>query len=309
LNVTNDVSFNGNLIVGQTVYANKNMGIGRVPQYPLDVSGTTNIIGNLIVYNDVSFNGNLVIRNNLICGNITTNNNTINAGTGTISCGVLTASTTTAQPVSQLFTSSATSNNPTPTYILKVGSSTPHSTLNYPTNNFIWNYNSGGNWGAIGLDSASSTQITYDNNGVNIGSYAKPSNTSSNKLYVDGSANFNGSLTLSSGLKIQTPIAVSSVSNSLTINCNNYSFASYTLTMTESITGITFSNSVTGGQYIIYITNSSATSQPIYKSLGGSTIRTSYSSNLQVPPVNGSAIIKVYNQGTYFLLDGIVYTA
>jgi len=92
LTALSDVSFNGNLNVGQNVYINGvqlissqwtqingnlyytgNIGINMNadPQYNLDVSGTTNITGNTIIrgnvtaLSDVSFNGNLNVGQNV----------------------------------------------------------------------------------------------------------------------------------------------------------------------------------------------------------------------------------------------------
>ena len=71
--VTNDLSFNGNLNIGQTVYTNNirvgrpllGIAVGTNANSQLDISGTTILRGNLIVTNDVSFNGNLSIGQNI----------------------------------------------------------------------------------------------------------------------------------------------------------------------------------------------------------------------------------------------------
>jgi hypothetical protein len=58
--------------VGKNVIVNGNIGIGTTnPLYRLDVSGNTNITGNVIVTNDVSFNRNLNVGQNIIVnGNV-----------------------------------------------------------------------------------------------------------------------------------------------------------------------------------------------------------------------------------------------
>ena len=55
-----------NGVTSGNIYYTGNVGIGGGdPQYSLDVSGTTNIKGNLIIYNDASFNGNISVSRNI----------------------------------------------------------------------------------------------------------------------------------------------------------------------------------------------------------------------------------------------------
>jgi cytoskeletal protein CcmA (bactofilin family) len=91
LSIAKNINFNGSLTQNNApfttsqwttntssgnIYYSGNVGIGTTdPQFPIDISGRTNIRGNLTVSNDVSFNGNMSIAKNInFNGSITQNN-------------------------------------------------------------------------------------------------------------------------------------------------------------------------------------------------------------------------------------------
>jgi len=99
----------------------------------------------------------------------------------------------------------------------------------------------------------------------------------------------------------QPTILPLSSSSSLTINFNNISYKSFSLSMLDNITSITFQNCVINGNYTLFLTGSNFI---INKSLG-SNIKNNLSGNVMV---NGSFVIKIFFDGSTYYLNFISFT-
>ena len=78
------------------------------------------------------------------------------------------------------------------------------------------------------------------------------------------------------------------------------------MTLSANITGFTFSNTRSGGQYIIFITGGSS-AYTISNSLTGTpAIKTNYITALSVP-ANGKAILTCYYDGTNIFISSSTY--
>ena len=98
-----------------------------------------------------------------------------------------------------------------------------------------------------------------------------------------------------------TILTLSSSSSSLTINFLNIPCQSFSLTMSNDITSLTFQNGVKNGNYTIFLTGSNFI---INKSLG-SNIKTNLSGNIMVI---GSFVIKIFFDGNIYYLNFISFS-
>ena len=178
---------------------------------------------------------------------ISTNNANINAGTGTITsgsvtCGKINASISASSSVNNF--TYFNSNNSFSTQI-EVGKDETVSGCNV----FGYSYNSGAPYGFLGLYGASGTQICMDNNGVLIGSIAKPSNSTTYKLEVGGATYLNGVVTTNNNnINAGTgTVSCGPITNSGIITSTNYViFKNTAKTNTNSVF---FTNSGTNNQW------------------------------------------------------------
>jgi len=131
-----------------------------------------------------------------VSGGINTNNSSINAGTGTLTCGKINASIT-ADDNDNNFTF-FNSNSSVATQI-EVGKSEISG-----CNVFGWEPNNNDPYGYLGLFGATYTQICMDSAGVFIGEIKKPPISRTYKLQVDGATYLNGSITTGDSAKIIT---------------------------------------------------------------------------------------------------------
>jgi len=99
----------------------------------------------------------------------------------------------------------------------------------------------------------------------------------------------------------QPTILTLSSSSSLTINFNNISYKSFSLSMLDNITSITFQNCVINGNYTLFLTGSNF----IINKILGSNIKTNLSGNVMV---NGSFVIKIFFDGYIFYLNFISFS-
>jgi len=90
-------------------------------------------------------------------------------------------------------------------------------------------------------------------------------------------------------------------SSSLVVNFNNIPYKSFSLSMANNITSITFQNCIINGNYTLFLTGSNFI---INKSLG-SNIKTNLSGNVMV---NGSFVIKIFFDGSTYYLNFISFT-
>ena len=174
-----------------------------------------------------------------INGTITSNNNNINAGTGTINCGTLncTSETDSGSITCSGFTSTKNSsgsvgnviggfydnNTSAGSSIIQVGNNIALGTAQFGVS-----YTSTVPWGLIGGVGATNNYLTFDGNGYYFGAFQKPPNSSTYKLQVDGATYANGGLTSNGTVNIQNG---STLSNSVlqitpqstftSINCTN----------------------------------------------------------------------------------------
>ena len=84
-------------------------------------------------------------------------------------------------------------------------------------------------------------------------------------------------------------------SSSLVVNFNNISYKSFSLTMANNITSITFKNCIINGNYTLFLSGSNF----IINKILGSNIKTNLSGNTMI---NGSFIISIYFDGMIYFL-------
>ena len=116
---------------------------------------------------------------------------------------------------------------------------------------------------------------------------------------------FSGLPVFSSGIQLPIPSVVSS-SATPTFNCNNCSSATFTLTLSANVTGITFSNARAGGQYIVFVTGGGSVYTISNTLTGTPAIKTNYGTPLSVP-ISGKAILTCYYDGTNIFINSSSY--
>ena len=126
-----------------------------------------------------------------------------------------------------------------------------------------------------------------------------------NTQSISGLKTFSSIATFSSGLQQPIPSSLSS-SSTPTVNCNNYTYATFTLTLSANITGFTFSNARAGGQYMIFITGAASTFTISNTLTGTPAIKTNYATAITVP-INGKALITAFYDGTNIFIDCSLY--
>jgi hypothetical protein len=108
-----------------------------------------------------------------------------------------------------------------------------------------------------------------------------------------------------------TPTSLSATtfgSGILTVNFASKSVGIFTATLNANMTGISFSNGVTGGQYVIYVTASGGT-RTIASTLSGTTNRTNYTASGAVSvATTATGIITITFDGTRYLIATSSYS-
>ena len=138
------------------------------------------------------------------------------------------------------------------------------------------------------------------------GSVSGNAGTVTDGVYLSTAQTITGLKTFSNGLQIQTTVAVTTGATP-TINCSNYSFASFTLTLSANVTGFTFSNPRAGGQYVIFVTGGGS-AFTISNSLSGTpVIKTNYATAVSVTATTGRAVITAYYDGTNIYINTTAY--
>ena len=138
------------------------------------------------------------------------------------------------------------------------------------------------------------------------GSVSGNAGTVTDGVYLSTAQTITGLKTFSNGLQIQTTVAVTTGATP-TIICSNYSFASFTLTLSANVTGFTFSNPRAGGQYVIFVTGGGS-AFTISNSLSGTpVIKTNYATAVSVTATTGRAVITAYYDGTNIYINTTAY--
>lgn len=95
-------------------------------------------------------------------------------------------------------------------------------------------------------------------------------------------------------------------SSTLTVDFVNQPTGIFSATIDSSMNTISFSNGVTGGQYVIYISASGGT-RTIASTLGGTTNRTNYTTTLSLATTS-SAVMTVSYDGTRYLIACSIFS-
>ena len=140
-------------------------------------------------------------------------------------------------------------------------------------------------------------------------------------LTVPGNSTFNSDITVnaitngrkavfSSDLTAQrvyvnaSATALSSGSATYTLNFNTTTFGNWTLALTASITGLTLSNGVVGGQYFVYITNTSGSTYNVTSGLGAG-IQANWSGSFSIPTATTATMVITYSGTNYLVSIGL----
>jgi len=125
-------------------------------------------------------------------------------------------------------------------------------------------------------------------------------------VYLSTAQSITGLKTFS-GIQIQTTSAVTTGATP-TINCSNYSFASFTLTLSANVTGFAFSNARAGGQYVIFVTGGGSAFTISNSLTGTPVIKTNYATAVSVTATTGRAVITAYYDGTNIYINTTAYS-
>lgn len=123
---------------------------------------------------------------------------------------------------------------------------------------------------------------------------------------ISGAKTLTSILNASAGLQQPTPTVLTS-SATPTANCLNYSYTTWTLTLSANITGISFTNMRAGGQYVIFITGGGSVFTIANALTGSPAIKTNYATAVSVPATTGKAVLTAYYDGTNMFVSCFAY--
>ena len=125
---------------------------------------------------------------------------------------------------------------------------------------------------------------------------------------VSGTETITGLLYANGGIQLSTPSSIIPASVP-TISCSNKSYATFTLTMANNITGFGFSSIRAGGQYVIFITGGSSIYTISNALTGGNpaSFKTNFGGSALNIPINGSVILNCFYDGTTMYVGYVSY--
>ena len=156
---------------------------------------------------------------------------------------------------------------------------------------------------------ATNVEITSDNtSGTYYIPFAKTSGTGNKPLFIDdttGPLTYNpstavlsvGTATFTSQITLPVTTAASFATGTLTCNFGSFSTGVFSATLTANMTAISFSNPITGGQYVIYLTAGSTFT--IASTLTGA--RTNYTTAVSVTTTTTALLTVTYDGSRYII--------
>ena len=123
---------------------------------------------------------------------------------------------------------------------------------------------------------------------------------------IGGTETITGLLYANAYLQFPVPTVIST-SATPTFNCNNASFASFSMSLTANVTGMSFTNTISGGQYRVFLIGGTVPYTVSNSLTGSPTIKTSYSSAVSISTTQRGACTVFYD-GNYILMSCAVFT-
>ena len=126
---------------------------------------------------------------------------------------------------------------------------------------------------------------------------------SDNSLSLIGFLNTTG-LKINNSGSVIFPSTVSTPNPATIIDFQNLSLGLYNISMSSNITSFTFSNGLNGGQYTIYVSNTTGETLNIGPFASSNSLKTNFSGGILNVPNNGNVILNVTYWNSIYFLSG-----